>query len=166
MKTVPHVTTTHYRYLVHNMWMLSFVPDAWLQLAVMAVIGLGALLYVASLLLGFVPTLKLYREPVRILATVIIAAGVYFYGGYSTEMAWRARVKEVEAKVAQAEAASQDANTALAAKGQVKVKVIRERGTIVRQYIDREVVKYDDSCKIPDVVVKAHNAAARNEEIK
>jgi translation elongation factor EF-Tu-like GTPase len=106
------------------------------------------------------------REFIRILGTLVIVAGVFFYGSYDTEMSWRDRVAEAEAKVAKAEAASQEANTKLSKKSAERVQVIKERGTIVRQYIDREVVKYDDSCKIPDAVVRTHNAAARNEEIK
>jgi hypothetical protein len=148
------------------MWLLSFVPDAWLHLAVLGVLGLGAVIYILSYFTVFIPPLAPAREPIRILGTLIVIAGVFFYGSYDTEMSWREKVAEVEAKVAKAEAASRDANDKLAKKGAGRVQVIRERGTIVRQYIDREVVRYDDSCKIPDVVVKAHNAAAKNEDIK
>jgi DNA-binding protein YbaB len=148
------------------MWMLSFVPDAWLYLAVLSVLGLGAALYAFSYFTAFVPELILFKEPIRILGTVLAIAGMFFYSSYDTEEMWRNRVAEVEAKVAQAEAESKQANDKLAKKGADRVRVIKERGLVVKQYIDREVVKYDDSCKIPDVVVKAHNAAARNEEIK
>jgi hypothetical protein len=148
------------------MWMLSFVPDAWLHLAVLAVLGLGAVIYVLSYFTVFIPPLAPAREFIRILGTLIIVAGVFFYGSYDTEMTWRSRVAEVEAKVAKAEAESKRANDKLAKKANDRVRLIKERGLIVKQYIDREVVKFDDSCKIPDAVVRAHNAAARNEEIK
>jgi hypothetical protein len=148
------------------MWMLSFVPDAWLYLAVLIVLGLGAALYAFSYFTAFVPALIPFKEPIRILGTVLAIAGVYFYGSYDTEEMWRNRVAEVEAKVARAEAASKEANVKLDKKAQERVQLIREKGLIVKQYIDREVVKYDDSCKIPDAVVRAHNAAAKNEEIK
>ena len=148
------------------MWLLSFVPDAWLHLAVLAVLGLGAVIYLLSYFTVFIPPLAPAREFIRILGTVVIAAGVYFYGGYSTEMSWREKVAEVQARVAQAEAESKQANDRLAKKSAERVQAIREKGLIVKQYIDREVVKYDESCKIPDAVVRAHNAAAKNEEIK
>jgi len=148
------------------MWMLSFVPDAWLNLAVLGVLGLGVAIYVLSYFTVLVPPLMPAREFIRILGTLVIVAGVFFYGSYDTEMSWRDRVAEAEAKVAKAEAASQEANTKLSKKSAERVQVIKERGTIVRQYIDREVVRYDETCKIPDAVVRAHNAAARNEEIK
>lgn len=148
------------------MWMLSFIPDAWLHLAVLGVLGLGAVIYVLSYFTVLVPPLMPAREFIRILGTLIIVAGVFFYGSYDTEMSWRDRVAEAEARVAKVEVASKTANDKIEAKAKERVKVIYQQGTIVRQYIDREVVKYDDSCKIPDAVVRAHNAAARNEEIK
>jgi hypothetical protein len=148
------------------MWMLSFIPDAWLHLAVLGVLGLGAVIYVLSYFTVLVPPLMPAREFIRILGTVVIVAGVFFYGSYDTEMSWRDRVAEAEARVAKVEVASKTANDKIEAKAKERVKVIYQQGTIVRQYIDREVVKYDDSCKIPDAVVRAHNAAAKNEEIK
>ena len=146
--------------------MLSFVPDAWLILAVYGVLASGAALYTFSYFTAFVPPLIPFKEPIRIIGTVLMIAGVYFYGSYDTEAAWRSRVAEAEARVAQAEAVSKNANDKLIKKSAERVQVIKERGTIVRQYIDREVVRYDESCKIPDAVVRAHNAAARNEAIK
>jgi len=84
------------------MWMLSFVPDAILHLAVYAVMLAGVGLYIASFFLNLLPPAIPYREPVRILGTLIAVAGVYFYGGYSTEMAWRDKVSQLETKVAKA----------------------------------------------------------------
>lgn len=148
------------------MWMLSFIPDAWLHLVVLSVLGLGALIYVLSYFTVLVPPLMPAREFIRILGTLIIVAGVFFYGSYDTEMSWRDRVAEAEARVAKVEVASKTANDKIEARSQERVRMIYKNATIVRQYIDREVVRYDDSCKIPDAVVRAHNAAAKNEEIK
>jgi len=148
------------------MWLLSFVPDAWLHLAVLGVLSLGAVIYVLSYFTVFLPQLAPVREPIRILGTLIIVAGVFFYGSYDTEMTWRRRVAEVEARVDQAQAESKKANSQLDKKSTERVRVIKERGLVIKQYIDREVVRYDEACKIPDVVVRAHNAAARNEDVK
>lgn len=148
------------------MWMLSFVPDTWLILAVYGILAAGAVLYTFSYFTAFVPALIPFKEPIRIMGTVLAVAGVYFYGSYDTEEMWRNRVAEVEARVARAEVASKAANDKIETRAQERVRMIYKNATIVRQYIDREVVKYDDSCKIPDAVVNAHNAAARNEAIK
>ena len=102
----------------------------------------------------------------QIVSAALLICGIYFEGGYSTEMQWRERVREMEAKVASAEQESKDANAKLDTKKEAKVKVIREKGIVVKQYIDREVTKYDNTCKIPEPVIKAHNAAAKNEDLK
>ena len=153
------------------MWMLSFIPDAFLAHVVNTILIVGAVAtflsyFVINRVLRWFPPLAPYLTFIQLVSAAILLAGVYFKGSYQTEAEWRARVAEVEAKVAQAEAESKQANDKLAKKGADRVRVIKERGLVVKQYIDREVVKYDETCKIPDAVVKAHNAAAKNEEIK
>jgi hypothetical protein len=39
-------------------------------------------------------------------------------------------------------------------------QVIHEKGKTITQYIDREIIKYDDKCNLPVEVIRAHNAAA------
>ena len=86
--------------------------------------------------------------------------GVYFRGGLAVEQQWRERVAAVEEKLAQAEKAAADANTKIDARAQKQVTAIRNRQVVVKQYIDREVVKYDSQCVIPQPFVRAHNDAA------
>jgi len=153
------------------MWLLHFLPDAFLAFVVNAVLLTGIL---STLLTCFflkhvvrlIPALAPHIKLAQIISVAVLLSGVYFQGGYSSEMAWRERVREVEAKLAQAEAESQAANEKLNNKGQEKVKIIREKGIIIKQYVDREVTKYDNQCVIPSAVVNAHNAAAKNEAIK
>ena len=86
--------------------------------------------------------------------------GVYFRGGYAVEQQWRERVAAVEAQLAVAEKAATEANTQIDSRAQKQVKSIRQRTTYVRQYVDREVVKYNDQCQIPQAFIDAHNRAA------
>jgi len=90
----------------------------------------------------------------------LLVLGVYFRGGLAVEQTWRERVTEVEARLAQAEKASAQANVIIDTKSQKKTTQIRERTTYIRQYVDREVVKYDAQCAIPQPFIKAHNDAA------
>ena len=153
------------------MWLLHFLPDAFLAFVVDAVLLAGILStlltcfflkHVVRLLPALAPHIKL----AQIISVVVLLSGVYFKGGYSSEMAWRERVREMEVKVAAAEAESRQANEALNNRGKEKVKIIREKGIIIKQYVNREVAKYDSTCVIPSAVVKAHNAAAENKELK
>ena len=36
-----------------------------------------------------------------------------------------------------------------------------EKKRVIKQYIDREVIKYDNTCIIPNEFIEAHNKAAR-----
>lgn len=153
------------------MWLLHLLPDSFLQFVVHAILVTGVLATVVSFfvinrLLRWFPGVSQYVTALQIASLLLLTAGVYFTGGYSAEMAWRERVAEMQAKVAAAEQQAQQATTTIDNKAKEKVRVIREKGVVVKQYIDREVVKYDNQCVIPNSVVRAHNAAARNEELK
>ena len=143
--------------------MLNFVPDSVLHLAIAAIIAAGASLYIAAFFFRLVLWLAPFREPARVIGTVLIVVGVYFYGGYSTEMSWRQRAEELQQKLARAEEQSREANVVIETKYVDRVRVIREHSDAVIRYIDREVVKYDvkfapgGQCEIPREFIQAHN---------
>jgi hypothetical protein len=144
------------------MWMLSLLPDMFWHLLTTA----GVVAVFAALVLKKMPFVSQYRILLQYGGIATVLFGIWMEGGIANEAKWQAKVAEMEAKVAQAEQESKDANVKLDKKSTQKVKVIREKGMIVKQYITREVTKYDETCKIPEPVVKAHNAAAKNEELK
>ena len=148
------------------MWILHFLPDAAILWFCNILLLVGAALTVAGFFAHRIPLVWQYQLPFKILGIALLTLGVYFRGGYAVEAEWRERVAEVEAKLAQAEQQSQQANVVLEKKGKDRIRVIKEKGEVIKQYIDREITKYDNTCVIPDEVVKAHNAAARNEAIK
>ena len=69
-------------------------------------------------------------------------------------------IKEMEEKVAKAEQESKDANQKINDKTQQTKTKIVEKQVVVKQYIDREVTKYDSQCVVPKEFVKAINDAA------
>ena len=147
------------------MWLLHFLPDSLLAFIVDAVLLAGVLAtlitcFLLKHLIRLVPTLAPHVKIAQIASVLLLLSGVYFKGGYSSEMAWRERVREMEARVAAAEAESKQANVKLEKKSAEKVKVIQGRQVVVKQYIDREVTKYDNQCVIPEAFVKAHNQSA------
>jgi len=153
------------------MWILHFLPDSFLQFVVHAILIAGLIgcflsFFVVNKILMAVPMLSRYVNVAQLVSAITLAAGVYFEGGYSAEMQWRARVAEVEAKVAQAEQEAKAANEQLDEKSKEKVNEIQVKQVVVKQYIDREVTKYDSTCTVPAPVVKALNAAAKQEAIK
>lgn len=147
------------------MWLLHFFSDGFIQFIVHTVLILGILgtvltFVVLNRVLLLMPFVAPYYQALRAISVIFLVGGIYLEGGYTTEMAWRERVREMEARVAAAEAQSLAANARLEKKSQEKIKVIQGRQVIVKQYIDREVTKYDNQCVIPEEFVKAHNQSA------
>lgn len=135
------------------MWMLNFIPDAWLVLAVHAITAAGLLGFVLGSLAGWIPLIKPYASMVRITGTVLLCLGLYFEGGAGVEMSWRARVAELEEKVRLAEAKSAEVNTVIQEKIVYKTRVIKEKEYIVQEKI-KEVEKVIDAA-CPEVPVEA-----------
>ena len=153
------------------MWILHLLPDSLIAWIVNIILIAGAVTTVAGFFVKFIPFVNTYRIPVQILGILLLTVGVYFQGGYSTEMAWRERVREVEAKVAEAEKKSQETNVEVVTKFVTRTQVVREKGKDIVNYIDREVVKnqevirFVENCPIPEIIVNTHNAAALNRPI-
>ena len=126
----------------------------------------GILGTVAGFVLGTVPFIGRYILPIRVISLLVLVIAVYLEGGLADNKEWQLKVKEVEAKLAKAEAESQKQNVKIVTRIVKKTELVRTRGDDIVKYIDREVVKYDNICPIPSVVVKAHNAAATNTPIE
>ena len=154
------------------MWILHLLPDAFIAWIVNIILIAGAVTTVAGFFVRFIPFVNTYRIPVQVAGVLLLTVGVYFQGGYSTEMVWRERVREVEAKVAEAQKKSQENNIEIITRFVTRTKIIHDQGQNIVNYIDREVVKnqevikFIENCPIPEVIVNTHNAAARNQPIE
>jgi hypothetical protein len=140
------------------MWILQWLPW-WLFYVVLA---LGLIGLVVTYLLKFIPLpiIHIYKTPLQVGSIILVVIGVYMLGSIANERAWQARIKELEVKLAQAEAEAAKENIKIVEKVVVQQKIVRERGQNIVQYVDREVVKYDTRCEIPKPFVDAHNRAA------
>jgi len=136
------------------------LPDSFILWFCNTLLFAGIVATVAGFVAHRIPGLWQYQLAFKIGGILLLVLGVYFRGGLAVEQEWRERVAAVEAKLAQAEAASAQANTQIDAKSQKTVTQVRQRMTYVKQYVDREVVKYNDQCQIPEAFVNAHNQAA------
>jgi hypothetical protein len=154
------------------MWILHLLPDALIAWIVNTILIGGAVVTVAGFFVRFIPFVNQYRIPLQIAGILLLTLGVYFEGGYTTEMAWRERVREVEAKLQVAETRSAEVNTEIVTKVVTQTRIVRERGDDIIKYVDREVVKnqevikFVENCPIPEIIVNTHNAAALNRPIE
>ena len=143
------------------MWLLHLLPDGFILFIVYCVLAAGAVLTLASYLVRWIPWLNAYKIPARVGGILLLICGVYFYGGYSTEMQWRERVAEMEAKVAEAEAKSVKTNTVIKKVYVDRVKVIKQDVVVVQEKI-REVEKLiDKDCRVAPEALDLLNQAAK-----
>ena len=112
--------------------------------------------------LRMVPVINKYSLPIQVVGVLLTILGVWYEGGIAKDAEWKARVSELELKVAKAEEQSAKVNTQVVTKVVTKTRVIKEKGDTVVQYIDREVKSADATCKIPTAAITAHDASAQN----
>ena len=142
------------------MWILHFLPDSFILWFCNCLLFAGIVLTIAGFFAHRIPLIWQYQLPFKVAGIALLVLGVYFRGGLAVEAEWRERVAAVEAKLKEAEAKSAEANQQIDTRVQKQVTSIRQRMTYVRQYVDREVVKYNDQCSIPQPFIDAHNRAA------
>lgn len=134
------------------MWILQFLPNWIFYITLLA--GIAA--FVVVKFVKFLPQAQL----IQLGGAAVAVFSVFMIGAISNNDAWLARVKELETKVAQAEAKAATVNTDIVEKTVVKTQVIRERGKDIVRYVDREIIKHDLNCVIPKDFVLVHNRAA------
>ena len=168
------------------MWLLHLLPDSLILYITYAMLLVGLAGIILGFFLGKLPFVSQYKLPIQIVSIILFCSGLYWYGGYSTEMAWRERVAEMEAKVAAAEAKSKQLNSELEAKTVERTKLIREKGRKQVEYITRlvegktteivndmsaeeraafearqkELLDAIKSCPVPRIIVEEQNKAA------
>lgn len=140
------------------MWILKFLPD-WIFYFILAA-GVVGLVITHFIRLVPIPFIYMYKTPIQLASVVAIAFGTFMSGAIYNDHAWLERVREMEAKVAAAEAKSAETNVQIVEKIVYDTKVVRERGAEVIKYIDREIVKYDSMCTIPEEFIITINKVA------
>ena len=154
------------------MWLLHLLPDSFLEFIVNAVLLLGIILtflsfFVLNRILRFIPVLAGYVTPIQVVSVLILTAGVYFKGGYVTEMMWREEVKKVQEELDKAKNKAAEVVVQVEEKVVFRDRVIKEKGETLIQYVDREivkkeeVVKYIENCPVPAEIIDIHNQAAQ-----
>jgi len=147
-------------------WAISLIPDAMLNWIYWAIIAVGLTGVLAGWVGKFIPFYGNYVKILQPIGIILLVLGVWLRGGYDVEMSWRAKVADVEAKIAVAEKQSQETNTVIEQKIVEKTKVIKGKTEYITQYLDREVIKkeeiikYIEQCPVPKEIIDVHNQAA------
>jgi hypothetical protein len=144
-------------------WLIALLPDS----VLLTVINLIVLVGLAGTLIGFFfmrffRFLQPYKTIVQIIGVVLLVVGVYLKGSYSTEMAWRDRVHQLEAQVKASEEKAVEKNVEIQEKIVYKTKKIKEIQVVNRERIVEKRVEIDKDCIVAPEAISIHNAAAKN----
>jgi len=141
---------------------IALMPtEAWIAIAIT-----GAVVYYLSVFILAFPQFKPYGILVKVVGILALVGGVFMTGGEGVTAIWQQQLKEANERIAIAEGKSKEVNVKIVEKIVKQLEVVHQKGDEVIKYVDREVTKYDNICPVPDVVVKAHNAAALNRSIE
>ena len=140
-------------------WILQLLPD-WIFYAIL---GIGLVGLAVTYFLRFIPipAIFIYKTPIQLASVAMIAFGVYMSGVIANEQKWKDRVAELEKQYAESQVKSEKVSTEVVTKYITKREVIREKGEEQIRYIDREITKYNEVCKLPKEVITLHNEAAK-----
>ena len=139
------------------MFMLSLLPDELLTWIVHITLLLGVIGTVLDYFIYYIPGILSIRIPLKIFSTVLLVVGIFFEGSIITELQWREKVAEVEARVAIAEARAQEATNNVQEKIVEKVVEVEKRIIVNHDVIvdNTEIINQD--CKIPEFAFQIYN---------
>lgn len=143
------------------MWFLSFIPDSWLKWFIHGVVALGLLLTFGGSIISFIPFIKSYGRLTRGLGIILIVAGIFFEGGYATEMMWRAKVRAMEEKIKIAEEKSAEANKNLSLALSNQKDIINSTNKKIIDDLNKWRNQIDADCKLNPKAIEIINQAAQ-----
>jgi uncharacterized membrane protein YraQ (UPF0718 family) len=153
------------------MWMLSFIPDSFLLYVIHAVLVTGIVgtllsFFFLNRILRWFPQLAPFHLLAQIVSIALLAGGLYFSGGYHTEMEWRDRVTKLEAQIKEMEDKSAELNKKLADEKKKKQKVRTEYYNTVKTEIKEVEKVINAECRVDPKATELINKAAKNPEGK
>jgi hypothetical protein len=141
------------------MWFLSFIPDWILQWAIHGLVIIGLILTFIGSFVKIIPVIQPYAMVGRQLGIVLLIIGVFFEGGYATEMSYRARIAEMQAKIKEAEIQSAKANEKLANEVSKNKELIKEKVNRNAKDIEAKRQAINAECKLSDDAWVLYNRA-------
>jgi len=144
------------------MWLLNIIPDSVLYGFILSAMGIGAALFVLGTFAVFLPLVKTYGLLMRTVGIILLIGSVYLYGGYGTEMKWRAEAAKLKADMDRKVALSEKKSKQIVTKYVVQTKVIKEKGDAIKK-LSQHVKEADAKCIVPKSFVLLHDSAAKNE---
>ena len=141
------------------MFILKFIPDWLIHLTVLS----GFILIFSSFVLYHIPFVKQYRLPLLFVGLIVSCAAFFAEGVLFSNGWWEAKVKELEIKVAAAEAKAAQVNVKIITKYVDKVRIVKETTDENVKFIEKYITKHDNDITFPKSYIMLHDSASQNE---
>ena len=88
---------------------------------------------------------------------VLLVVGVYWYGGYTTEMIWREQVAELEGKIKESENRAPEITKEIVTKYKDKIMIVNRGVEVIKKEIEEKKVYINEGCLLSPAAVEAYN---------
>ena len=145
------------------MWfLLSFVPDWFINYFVHIIFGAGVVGIIVGAFLSKVPFVSQYGFLIKIVSNILFVVGLFLEGGLQTELAWREKVADLQKKIEIAQQQSKETNAKIEQKVTDKAKTIKDNVNANRQIIEENRIVINAECKLSDTAWLLYNSASQN----
>jgi hypothetical protein len=141
------------------MWFLSFIPDGMLKMVIHGIVFIGLFLTFGGSFLKDLPFISPYVRIARQIGIVLFVVGVFFEGGYATEMSYRTRIAEMQAKIKEAEVKSAQVNEKLIKELDKTRSEIKDKVKQNGKEIQAQRQKIDAECRLSDTAWMLYNSS-------
>ena len=138
------------------MWLIGFLPDS----VFYALLILGLLGIIASIVLRNLPIISKYHNPLFLLGLLMTVVGVWFAGGISKDREYREAISEMQVKVAESEKRASEASAQVEYVYRDQIKVVEKIKYEVISNIRKYEGELDANCKISPTAVEILNKSA------
>lgn len=139
------------------MWLLHLLPTSIIIFVVYALLGIGLVGILATSLIRGSAFINIYRIPLQLFFIIVFAAGIYWYGGYSTEMIWREKTEELQAKIDKAEKKAPIITKQVVTKYKDKIVVVKRQVDVIKKEIEIQKEIINEGCKLNPTAVEMYN---------
>jgi len=141
------------------MWIFTILPE----FIIHVIFFIGLLGIIFGFILNFIPFIRQYLLPIKIISLLIFSFGIFLEGGLLDYKSWELKAAELKVKLAEIENKAKENDIKIVEKVVNKKQIIREKGKDLIHYVDREVIKYDEKfssgkeCELPTDFYKLYN---------
>jgi len=140
-----------------SLWFIQLIPTSWLEFAALMILIVGAVMFFAGQIFKYVPFVKAYNFPLRVIGFILLLAGAYFNGGLGVEMEYRARIEEMKARIEVFEQKSAEENRQIEEKIVTETQIIKQDTDATLAEIARLKEQINANCELTPDMIELYN---------